>query len=777
MIQSKKNWSIERPDEALVKLFQEQLELNIVQAKVLVSRGFTTIEEVDAFININENSLHDPFSMYDMEKAVAMIQETIEQGQKIVVYGDYDADGVTSVTVLTTVLEELGADVSFVIPNRFEHGYGPNQALFEEIANDGASLLITVDNGVSGIEEVAYAKSRGLNVIITDHHEFGEVLPEADAILHPRHPQGDYAFPDLAGVGVAFKLATALLGKAPTELLEIVAIGTVADLVPLHGENRYFVKTGIDQLRTSRRPGIKAILSASSTKQQEVTEETIGFSIGPRLNAPGRLKEAAPAVHLLKTESLEEATGLAEQLNNDNIERQSIVSNIMEEAERMIESWYGTEIPAVFVLAKEGWNPGVVGIVASRITDKYYRPTVLLSIDPETGLAKGSARSIRGYHLYNELAKNAELLSGFGGHPVAAGLTLPIENIESLRKNLIQQAEEGLTPEEFIATVGIDVPLMIDDINLASLASLERLRPFGMGFSKPLYLIENIKANSIRKIGAGEKHLKLEVTDGVETLDVVGFNFGELANEMSPGVTFSMIGDLQINEWNGNKKPQMLLEDLSSKEWQLFDLRGIREPGRWIHMIPPHALLVAFQKETLQQAQFARLANDKFVYGEQSLPNRSAVVLLDLPNDQDEIEKVVEEVAPERIYAHFHVLESSYFDTLPTREQFAWYYSFLKSRGQFNLRENGERLAQHKRWKKDLVNFMSNVFSDLEFVKLEDGMIEVLEIKEKRNLTDAFTYKQKQQQMALEQKLLYAPYYELKEWFEQFRESTAREEK
>lgn len=769
MIESVKNWSIERPDETLVKTFMETLNIPSAHAKILISRGIETIDEAKAFIEIDETSLHDPFLLHEMDVAVELIQKAITENKKMVIYGDYDADGVTSITVLMTVLKRLGADVSFVIPNRFEHGYGPNKDLFKQIHEAGAEMIITVDNGVSGVQEVAYARELGMDVIITDHHEAGEVWPDANATIHPKHPEGNYPFPELAGVGVAFKLATALLGEVPQDLLEIVAIGTVADLVSLRDENRYFVKKGIEEMRKTRRPGIQALAKVSAVAQSQLNEESIGFMIGPRLNAPGRLGDAAPAVELLTTEDALIAADLAEELDHYNKERQEIVSTITKEANTMIDEVYGENIPAVFVLAKEGWNPGVVGIVASRITEKYYRPTIILSLDPETGIAKGSARSIEGFHLYNELAKSSDLLTHFGGHPVAAGLSMPIENIDRLREQLIAQALEIMTEEQFIAKLAIDVPLSLDEIDVSVLESLDLLRPFGMDFAKPTYLIEEVTASSIRKIGAEKNHLKLEVTNGTEVLDVIGFSQGEKADHISPSVKFSLVGDLQVNEWNGNKKPQLLLEDLRSRNWQLFDLRGIREVSRWIHTIPTQeATFLAFYERTI--AQFQPMIKEKIaLYGKDFLPVNGILVLLDMPKAAEDLMGVVKESKPGRIYAHFYVPESTYFDAIPGRDQFGWYYSFLKSRGKFDLKTNGVKLAHHKGWKNDTVFFMSEVFSDLGFVKIEDGVITMMETIEKRDLTEAPTYKKRERQMELEQKLLYAPYNELKRWFDQIR--------
>ncbi|MCZ2258386.1 single-stranded-DNA-specific exonuclease RecJ [Sporosarcina sp. G11-34] len=777
MIESMKKWSIKRPNEQIVNLLTAELGIPTVHAKILTSRGITDPKAAKSFLHMDESSIHDPYLLYDMENAVALIHKAIQSDKKIAIYGDYDADGVTSITVLMTVLEQLGADVFFVIPDRFEHGYGPNKDLFQEIYEKGASLLITVDNGVSGVDEVAFAKTLGMSVIITDHHEAGEQWPEADAIIHPRHPKGTYPFDELAGVGVAFKLASALLGEAPLELLELVAIGTVADLVPLRDENRYFVKEGIKRMRTSKRPAIQALARVAGVEQSGLTEESIGFMIAPRINAVGRLGDASPAVDLLKTMDVTVATGLAKELDNLNKERQAIVSKMTEEAEEMIAGMYGDTIPLVYVIAHEGWNSGVVGIVASRLTEKYYRPSIILSVNPETGIAKGSARSIEGFNMHAELTKNAHILPHFGGHPMAAGMSLNITDIQALRTNLNLQAESILTDEMLRPSLGIDIPLTIDEIDVEVLESLELLRPFGMGFVKPVYMLENLSAKSVRKIGAAKNHLKLELANGGDTLDAIGFGIGQIADHITPGANLSVAGDLQVNEWNGNKKPQLLISDIRSDEWQLFDLRGIHEPSRWLHTIPKNrTVFIAFQEKT--KAYFKPSINDIFMYeyGKDEMIDADNIVFLDIPNDSSLLETIVRSANPDRVYAHFYVPESKYFDGLPGREQFGWYYSFLKTRGSFDFVNNGEKLTKHKSWKNDAVYFMTKVFSELGFVKIENGFASVVEAPGKRDLAEAPAYKEREQQMELEERLLYAPYMELKRWFDTFRNEAVDKE-
>lgn len=375
----------------------ESLSSSPLFAGLLLNRGLDTKEKAEAFLTPDESWIHDPFLLFDMDKVVERITTAIEAGEKIVVYGDYDADGVTSTSVLKETLEMLGAEVDFYIPNRFTDGYGPNVRVFEELIEEGASLILTCDNGVSGHEAIQKANELGIDVIVTDHHELPETIPEAYGIIHPRHPAGAYPFGDLAGVGVAFKLATALLGEFPVELLDLVAIGTIADLVSLTGENRALVKQGLAVLKSSERIGLSALIKAAGVTQETVTEETVGFALAPRLNAVGRLGEAKPAVELLTTFDEEEANSLATFINKKNEERQAYVAEITEEAFQMIADL--TEEPSVYILARQNWHEGVLGIVASKVVEKTGKPALVLNIDETGSYVKGSGRSISSYHL------------------------------------------------------------------------------------------------------------------------------------------------------------------------------------------------------------------------------------------------------------------------------------------------------------------------------------------------------------------------------------------
>lgn len=769
MIESTKNWLVLHPNEELVSILANKLSISTIAAKILVARGCETVEQAQSYLKIDPTQYHDPFLLHGMDEAVSRIEQALENGEKILIYGDYDADGITSTTVLLNALLDLGGDVDFVIPNRFTHGYGPNEALFREAHENGVGLIITVDNGISGIEPIRVGKELGMDVIVTDHHEAGDVLPEADVIIHPRIPEGHYPFGELAGVGVAFKLAHALYGELPDHLFEYVAIGTIADLVPLVGENRYLVQQGIKGLRRSQNPWVPAISEVSGAMQKDINEETIGFYFGPRLNAIGRLGDAAPGVHFLMCESMAQAKEQAKTLNDKNVERKDIVNTITDEAIAMIESDPTIKNSLVLVVAGEGWNAGVVGIVASRLVEKYYRPTIVLSLDPEKGTAKGSARSIEGFHLYNELAKNRDILTHFGGHPMAAGMTLPLEQVDELRNRLDTQAKAVLTEEQLVQHLLIDVPVELSELTVDAIEDIRKLGPFGTHFAKPVFALQNVKVKSMRKIGAKENHLKLELEDPHGTIDAIGFGKGPLYDEISYGVNISFVGDLQINEWQGNKKPQFMVQDVQVIEWQLFDFRGKNKMTNWLNKVPMEATdFIAFNEEAV--AHYASSVNKPIIHiqseqaFEQVGPN---IVLLDLPQNVQLLEGLLKMVKPVRIYAHFYTPSSQYFSGIPTREHFSWYYSFLKKRPTFNLNQHIVQLSQHIGLNLDVIKFMTKVFFELGFVKIEDGLTTVVEKAPKQALTEAPSYKMRSEQIELEQKLLYATYIELKQWFDE----------
>ncbi len=772
MLQSKKRWNVKHIDNPLVDEFAKKLNITPLVASLLINRGIQTVEEASQFLHIEDESFHDPFLLEGMEETVARIRQAIENNERIMIYGDYDADGVSSTSVMLSALGQLGAQVDFYIPNRFTEGYGPNEQAFRQISDEGYGLIITVDTGISAVKEAKLAAELGFDLIITDHHEPGPELPEAYAIIHPKLPGGVYPFKELAGVGVAFKLAHALLGEAPEHLLELAVIGTIADLVPLVGENRLIAKKGLRYLKSSTRPGIEALLKVCSVKKEDITEDTIGFALAPRINAVGRLQDADPAVDLLMSAHYEEAIELAKEIDNLNKERQQIVNEITQEAINTVEGLYPPSENPVLIIEGEGWNAGVVGIVASRLVEKFYRPTIVLSLDHETGLAKGSARSIPGFDLFANLSKSRDILPHFGGHPMAAGMTLEAKNVELLRQRLNEQAQEMLTEQDFIPITSIDTICKIEDVTISSIEELQTLAPFGMHNPKPKVLVEHVTPTSMRKIGSDKNHLKLVAEDNGFSIDAVGFGLGHVLDEVSPLAKVSLVGELSINEWNNMRKPQLMIEDVAVSEWQLFDYRNSFDMKRFFQEIFTKEMdVVTFNPKTVQK-HAAILPMDQVVEistDEQASLYKSAdkqMVLLDLPDSTERLNLLFAEGQPARVYAMFVTESDSYFDTIPTREHFKWFYGLLAKRSPFDLNRYKEEIAIHKGWTKDTIDFICQVFFELEFVTINNGLISLVKNSSKRDLIESVTYRNKQQQIEMDKNFIYSSYAQLKSEFE-----------
>lgn len=771
LLKSKTNWIVRKTDHKLAQMLVNELKITPLVASLLVNRGLDTVDSARYFL-FGKDGFHDPYLLIGMETAVDRIQEAIKKQEPILIYGDYDADGVSSTTVLMITLRDLGANVQFYIPNRFREGYGPNKSAFRQAAENGIKLIITVDTGIAAVHEAAVAKELGLDLIITDHHEPGPVLPEALAIIHPKLPDSTYPFRELAGVGVAFKLAHALYGEVPDHLFEIAVIGTIADLVSLKGENRLIAKKGLEKLRVTQNIGLKAILKVAGVDLKAINEETIGFTIAPRINAVGRLEDADLAVHLLLTEDPEEAQSLAEEMDALNKTRQEIVNTITAEAIDEVEKNYPIETNKVLVIGKEGWNPGVIGIVASRLVEKFYRPTIVLNFDPDKGVAKGSARSIIGYDLFKNLSTCRELLPHFGGHPMAAGMTLKLDDVAELRERLNRLADEQLTDEHLIPLTQLDEKLHLQDISLASLDELSLLAPFGMDNPKPKVLIDNVAITSMRKIGSGQNHLKVLVNEEGSTLDGVGFGLGGLADQISPVSKISLIGELSINEWNNNRKPQIFIHDMAVHSWQLFDLRGQKRANHIQTIVPTeNRKIIIFNQEHLEKIN-PELRSETILI--QSIEDAKAfdgfganIALVDFPPTKDHVKELIAGKEPARIYTYFYKEASDYFSTLPTRDHFKWFYAFLLKKGPIDLKLHGETIAKHRGWSQETIKFMSKVFSELDFVTINNGFITLNTGAPKRDLTDSQTYQTKQAQYALERELLFSSFQELKGWFDQ----------
>lgn len=768
MLKPKTRWIFGETDDEKKSSLVNELGISPLVASLLINRGIQSPQDVQSFLYDQGQDFHDPYLLLGMDLAVARIKEAIDRKEPILIFGDYDCDGVTSTSVMMITLRELGANVQFYIPNRFTEGYGPNEQAFKYAAEIGVRLIITVDTGIAAIHEAKVAAELGIDLIITDHHESGPELPVALAIIHPKLPDSPYPFRDLAGVGVAFKLAHALYGDIPEHLLELAAIGTIADLVPLQGENRLIAKKGIKKLRSTERIGLRALLKQAGADSSSINEETIGYMIGPRINAVGRLESADRAVDLLLTNDPFEAESIAEEIESLNKERQGIVSSIAEEAMKEVEEKYPIKENAVIVVGKQGWNAGVIGIVASKLVERFYRPAIVLSFDEEKGLAKGSARSIEGFDLFSNLSTCRDILPHFGGHPMAAGMTLEISDVNELRTRLNNLAKEQLTEEDFIPVTKLDSEIDLEEIDLASLEEMQMLAPFGVSNPKPKILLSGSSISQIRRIGADGNHLKITLNNQGKALDGVGFGLGHLFEEISPHSKVSVIGELSINEWNNIRKPQIFLQDIAVNEWQLFDCRGqnlkeIVSKAKWI---------VFNDKDKLNKENVIHIQSNEEAK-ELNITNEN-IVLVDFPPSKEIIENLFSGKKPGRVYVHFYKKDSDFFSTMPTREHFKWFYGFLAKKAPFDLKRYGNELAKYRGWSIETVNFMSQVFLELEFINFKDGYITLNKVVNRRDLSQSITYQQKQAHFSLESELLYSSFQQLKDWFDGLIQSSVK---
>ena len=562
-----KAWEVESLDDSAAAGLAEALGISPVLARLLTKRGAKNPQEARDFLTCNLPSLHDPFLFRDMEKAAARIRSAIENKERILVYGDYDVDGLTATALLYTTLKRYGAHVHNYIPDRVKEGYGLNIEALENARKDGAKLVIAVDCGITAAEEIGFLNKHHIDSIIIDHHQpVKDSLPEASAILDPFVPGCGYPYKHLASVGLVYKLAQALrkVIKDPEgahylieEDLDLVALGTISDVAPITGENRVLVKHGLKYLAKTQRAGLRALMEVAGIgKKKEFYTETVGFILGPRLNASGRMNSSMHSLKLLLTDDKEEAKKLAEELDKSNRERQAMEAAILKEAISKVEREVNFKEHRVIVLHGDKWHPGVIGIVASRIVEKFYRPTILVAFSENTG--KGSGRSIRNFHLFEALSKCKEHLIEFGGHEHAAGITISRENIDAFRDSLNAVV---LQPLDLVPRLEIDAWISLKDITRKFLKELELLEPFGVGNRKPVFAVKGLSLKAKPKI-LNYNTLKIWVTDGELTYEAVGFKKALDYKLDSASLVFDLAFTPSINVWQGQESIQLQLKDL-----------------------------------------------------------------------------------------------------------------------------------------------------------------------------------------------------------------------
>lgn len=566
-----KKWAVREARRDLSRAISSCLNISPLVAQVLINRGIETPDAAQSFLSPRLADLHSPLLMKDMGGAVARIAAAIEGKEKICICGDYDVDGITATAVVLQFLESAGASATFHIPSRLHEGYGISLPTVKRLHADGISLIITVDCGISAIEEIACAAALGIDVIVTDHHEPPDRLPGACAIVNPKRQDCPFPFKGLAGVGVAFNLVMALRarirdagawpgGEEPNlkQYLDLVALGTIADMVPMVDENRIFVRCGLDIIAGSSRPGVKALKAVCGIDEGPVSSTMVGYRMAPRLNAAGRMADAEIAVQLLRATSDSEAMAAARRIDEENTRRQKRERMILAEARDMVRAW--PELPESLVLSSPAWHPGVIGLCASRLCDEFGRPAILFAVDEKSREARGSARTVKGFDLYGAIKQCAAHLKAFGGHRDAAGLTVPADNLPLFTEAFNAAVREQAAAGQFRPLLAIDAEIPLGELTRDMLCQIETLAPFGPGNAEPVFATRAITSYSSMVVGKG--HLKLKIREDGLLFDAIGFNMADRYRLKDEAIRLAFVP--QFNTYNGQRLVQLNLRDIKS---------------------------------------------------------------------------------------------------------------------------------------------------------------------------------------------------------------------
>ena len=758
MIDAKFKWELaDNASSATVDNLEKELGISRILATLLAQQGIDSTEQAKKFFEPSIEEIHDPTLLHDMDKAVERIEQAVEKQEQITIYGDYDADGITSTSLMYETLLSIGANVNYYVPNRFTDGYGPNMDAYQRLIDNGTQLFITVDNGVNGKNVIDKVIAAGVDVVITDHHELPADLPNAVAIVHPRYPGSNYPFPDLSGVGVAFKVAWALTGEFPVEELDLVAIGEIADVVNVTDENHALISYGIQQLRQGMRPGLAALMKLADIKANNLTDQDIGFGIAPRLNALGRIADANDGVKLLTSLDENESQKLAKEVDQANKERQNLVADIMKEAEEQANSSANQQKKTLLIVGK-GWHQGVLGIVASRIMNETGKPTIVASTDQNNPtLIKGSGRSVDSFNLFNALEAHRELFITFGGHPAACGLSFDQKNIVPLQIAL----EEEAVKQKFDPTVKQPLPIAMKlvpaDVTQQLYNDIQRVAPFGPGNMEPVFELNNVKVVDVKTMGQEHQHLKFSIVSDKKNLTVVAFGQGNLATLLSaPTGQINLAVKVSLNEWRGKKSVQLMLEDLQINGTVIIDERTnkltpqlfsssdyyiVREPRLRENITPHVAPGYTLSIEEAIKTDFS---------GQQ-------VTLVDCPSSEEMLKRIFaeDEEEPATIRLLLYQRKSAYLAGLPTRNDFAQLYRFIYKQKELKWPMQAKAVSNHLKINMDRLNLMIQVFSEAGFVTIKDDVLKFNESTNKTDLTQTKRYQKQLAQYKVEQQLLF----------------------
>ncbi|GEK28180.1 single-stranded-DNA-specific exonuclease RecJ [Furfurilactobacillus siliginis] len=768
MLESKYEWQLAKaanPEQ--VTQLTDALDVSPFMARLLAARGLTNPTQAKQWLQPTAEALHDPSTMFDMQKGIERIQLAVGNGDLITVYGDYDADGLTSTSLMYETLDQLGANVNYYIPNRFDDGYGPNVAAFNRLIDSGTQLFVTVDNGVAGHEAISAAKARGVDVVVTDHHELPDELPDAAAIIHPRHPKGNYPFGGLSGVGVAFKVAQGLLEASVDELsdeLDLVAIGEIADLVPLDDENHTLVKFGLQVIENTQRPGLLALMKAAGVDASAVTEETVGFGIAPRLNALGRLGDANPAVELLTTFDEDRAEELAKTINGKNDERQQLVKQISETALAQAQTPENSARHTLIIYGKD-WHEGVLGIVASKIVEATHKPTLVLSENTEKQTLKGSGRSVAGYDLFKAITPISDQLIAFGGHAMACGLTVGKAALTTLADALEQACLDQDVDLTKRPVMPVAATISLAEINAADYDAIHQLGPFGTDNPQPVFEVQPATVTDIKTMGAAKNHLKFTLQDDDQNhVPAIAFGHGEDFEQVSANPDdVAVIGTLSTNKWQGKTTYQLMLKDLRVSGVAIVDGRT-NNLAKTLFTAP--ATYLFFHDQIAKQLADYLPDNAKTIQvGKDDLPTTiDHLIIVDCPDDLAVLEQVLQQITVNELTVYFYERESAYLSGMPSRAEYGKLFKFVATHHDVDVAHQLPTLADYLQIDRDKLIFMIQLFFEVGFVKMEAGVMNGEQQPPHAELTTAAAYHERLTRIDTEEKLLYSKTPQLKQW-------------
>lgn len=702
---------IKRKADALDPDLINEFQLSPIMAKLFSLRQINTQEKLDFWFHADENNLASPSLMHDLDKAVDRINQAIDEGQKITIYGDYDADGITATSIMVDTLSILGADVHYFIPDRFKDGYGPNLKRYQEIVADGTNLIITVDNGITGVKEVEYAQKNGVDVILTDHHTFQEEVPKPYALVHCNYPGQKYPFDDYCGAGVAYTICRQLMDDPMPELLDLAMIGTIGDMVKVSGEGHIIVKSGLRQLNATERPGLRALIKNAGLSMGQITEEDVGFNIAPRLNAVGRLANANMAVELLLSDDEVKAQELADKVEDLNNQRKELTSQVFETCLKQIKenSWQKCN---TLVIYDPDFHEGVLGLVANRVVEKTHKPTIVLTKNDQ-GEIKGSGRSIEGFNLFNALNPLKEdLLTKFGGHDFACGLSLKEENITKLRAAF----EASFKVDGQLCVKEYDLDLDLGDLLTDTFNQIQQVGPFGTDNPLPIFALNQPKITHFFKMGKQKNHVKFVAESGRGKLDVLGFNREFLNQTLLPFIDKIYL-QLSINHYQNKSTLQGIITGIDFAAPKLVTPAPVVDLRQEDFVMGFADRYLLFDQKNFSYAQNSLgIDPDKISLVADYQGQNEVAVLLDTPHSKLELDQALENKY-QQLYVRF-LIDQLPVNTLPDKTNFAAVLKYIYAHPGLKLSDY-RNVAPFLQLDYDSILFILRVFFELGFVKLD----------------------------------------------------------